>query len=216
MTLSDIIRWHCKNEGISFRKFAEKCGLTSGYITMLVKGENPKTHRPLQPTINTYIKIADAMGISVNELFRRMDDAPISVNSSSIEDSPVVRRIPIIGDTAAGAPIFANCEYDEFIEVPTDGRQFDAAVRVTGDSMEPQFSFGDLALIRYQDDVEDGQIAVVGLDDEVTLKRVFHLKNAIQLQSDNPRYPAMVITPAEYDTVHIIGLVVGIISFEIG
>ena len=216
MTLSDIIRQHCKREGISFRKFAEKSGLTSGYITMLLNGENPKTHRPIKPTIDTYIKIADAMGITVNELFKRMDDAPIEVNAPSASKPIMIpRRIPILGDTAAGAPIYADEQYDDFIEIPTDGREYDAAVRVQGDSMEPQFSIGDLALIRYQDDVEDGQIAVVGLDDEVTLKRVFHIKGALQLQSDNPRYPAIIAKYGDYYSVRIIGRVISAIRFGI-
>ena len=75
--------------------------------------------------------------------------------------------------------------------------------------MEPQFHIGDYALIRYQDDVDDGQIAVVCLDDEVTMKRIFHMKGAIQLQSDNPKYPTMFYTKNDYSNIHLVGLVVG-------
>lgn len=71
MTLSDIVREYCKEHGVSYRRFADMCGLTSGYITMLVKGENPNTGKPLRPTIDTYVKLADGMGITVSELFKR-------------------------------------------------------------------------------------------------------------------------------------------------
>lgn len=81
MTLSDIIKDYCREHGISFRKFADTCGLTSGYITMLISGKNPNTGKPLRPTIETYTKLADGMCITVNELFKIMDDAPIEFNS---------------------------------------------------------------------------------------------------------------------------------------
>lgn len=124
------------------------------------------------------------------------------------------KRIPIIGDTAAGQPIIANREYDEYIDVPIDGRKFDAAVRVTGDSMEPGYHIGDLALVRYMQDVMDGQIAVVILDDEVTLKRVYHDKDALILLSDNRKYGPIRVTKEEYSNPHIFGKVIGCIRWE--
>lgn len=124
------------------------------------------------------------------------------------------KRIPILGDTAAGQPIVANREYDEYIDVPMDGRHYDAALRVTGDSMEPGYRVGDLALVRYQDDVDDGQIAVVGLDDEVTLKRIYHMNNSVLLQSDNGKYPPMVFTAEDYANIHLVGKVVGVLHWE--
>ena len=212
MTLGMIIGAYCQRQGISYRKFAELSGLTSGYISMLVNGKNPNTGKPLRPTLDTYIKLADTMHISINELFKIMDDAPVILNS----DVPKLntKRIPIIGDTAAGQPIIANREYDEYIEVPIDGRRFDAAVRVTGDSMEPGYHIGDLALVRYQEDVEDGQIAVVCLDDEVTLKRIHHMTNGIILQSDNTKYKTQVVTTDYVNNIHLMGRVVGVIHWE--
>ena len=124
------------------------------------------------------------------------------------------KRIPVIGDTAAGQPIIANREYDEYIEVPIDGRKFDAAVRVTGDSMEPGYHIGDLALVRYQEDVEDGQIAVVCLDDEVTLKRIHHMTGGIILQSDNTKYKTQVVTTENVNCIHLMGRVVGVLHWE--
>ena len=124
------------------------------------------------------------------------------------------KRIPILGDTAAGEPIIANREYDEYIDVPIDGRRYDAAVRVTGDSMEPGYRIGDLALVRYQDDVEDGQIAVVCLDDEVTLKRVHHMRDGIMLVSDNPKYAPKIIMADDVPNIHLTGRAIGVIHWE--
>ena len=80
--------------------------------------------------------------------------------------------------------------------------------------MEPGYRIGDLALVRYQDDVEDGQIAVVCLDDEVTLKRVHHMENGIMLISDNPKYAPKIITADDVPNIHLTGRAVGVIRWE--
>lgn len=68
MTVGEVISKYCDTQGISFRQFAEKSGLTSGYVSMLVNNRNPKTGKPPVPKIKTYQQIADAMGITINEL----------------------------------------------------------------------------------------------------------------------------------------------------
>lgn len=79
MKLGDIIDNFCKSHGFSYRQFAEISGLTSGYITMLVQNKNPKTGKPLKPTLETYKKIVIAMNMGLDELFDIMDDAPIDL-----------------------------------------------------------------------------------------------------------------------------------------
>lgn len=157
-------------------------------------------------------KLAGALNVSPAYLMGWDDDSVILEGNSAYNIA--VKRIPILGDTAAGQPIVANREYDEYIDVPMDGRRFDAAVRVTGDSMEPGYRVGDLALVRYQDDVDDGQIAVVGLDDEVTMKRLYHANGSVLLQSDNGKYPPMVFTADDYSNIHLVGKVIGVLHWE--
>ena len=121
---------------------------------------------------------------------------------------PVVkRRIPIIGHVAAGVPIMAEREYEEY-EDDTYGLSRDYVLRVEGDSMEPRVLDGDVVYVRQQPDVDDGQIAVVGVDDSVTLKVVYHLPNGLQLVSLNPKYKPMIYTQANTDYLAIIGLAV--------
>lgn len=121
---------------------------------------------------------------------------------------PVVkRRIPIIGHVAAGVPIMAEREYEEY-EDDTYGISCDYVLRVEGDSMEPRVMNGDIVYVRQQPDVDDGQIAVVGVDDSVTLKVVYHLPNGLQLVSLNPKYKPMIYTQANTDYLAIIGLAV--------
>ena len=81
-------------------------------------------------------------------------------------------------------------------------------LRVEGDSMEPRVLDGDVVYVRQQPDVDDGQIAVVGVDDSVTLKVVYHLPNGLQLVSLNPKYKPMIYTQANTDYLAVIGLAV--------
>lgn len=180
-------------------EFADLLGTTKQNISRYESGA-------VSPKISTAAIIAGKLGISLSEL---------SGDATSIRKMhPVTRRIPILGDTAAGQPIVANREYDEYIDVPTDGRHFDAAVRVTGDSMVPNYRIGDLAIIHYQEDVRDGQIAVVCLDDEVTLKRVYHNPDGLVLISDNPKYPPMHISTDEISNIHLTGRAIGVLHWE--
>ena len=80
MTLGDAIRQYRLEHGMSQRQFAEKSKLSNGYIAMLERGVNPTTGKPLAPSIDKYGAIANAMGLSLNELFTAMEDSPIRVN----------------------------------------------------------------------------------------------------------------------------------------
>lgn len=80
MTIGEIILQHCEKRGCSLTSFANDCGLSKGYISMLVNGANPKTGKPLKPQIDSYYKLVDGLGMTLNDLFEIMDDAPISIN----------------------------------------------------------------------------------------------------------------------------------------
>ena len=85
----------------------------------------------------------------------------------------------------------------------------DFALTVRGDSMEPTYLTGDIVYLRQQDDVYDGQIAAVSIDGEVTLKHVYHAPDGLTLVSDNTAYPPRVVTLPDYDSIRILGLVIG-------
>ena len=81
---------------------------------------------------------------------------------------------------------------------------------VLSDSMSAtDFDAGDIVFIRRQDDVDDGEIAAVILDEAITLKRIFHIKNGLQLLSMNDKYPPMVFTFDTCETIRILGKAVG-------
>ena len=79
MTLGEYISIYMNSHGLSQRQFAVQCNLSNGYISILINGVSPKTGEPVKPTIDSYIKLADGMGIPLNQLLRSIDDAPVSL-----------------------------------------------------------------------------------------------------------------------------------------
>ncbi len=80
MSIGEIIKKYCREHGISYQQFASTCNVSKGYISMLVNGKNPKTGKPLRPTIETYQRLAEGMNMTLDELFEIMDDAPVRLN----------------------------------------------------------------------------------------------------------------------------------------
>ncbi len=124
------------------------------------------------------------------------------------------RRIPLLGPVAAGEPIEAQPEFDEYVSVAGENGKADAALRVEGDSMVPRYLDGDIVFVRLQPDVEDGEVAAVQIDDNVTLKHVYHIPGGVQLISDNISYKPMTFTAENADSIRIIGKAVGFQRWE--
>ena len=117
------------------------------------------------------------------------------------------KAVPIVGEIACGTPIAAEQNIEGYADV-ADGIRADYALKCKGDSMKPTFLDGDIVLIRQQEDVDDGQIAVVLIDGEATLKRVYHEKTGILLVADNPSFPPIRIEYPD-DSPRIQGFAVG-------
>jgi repressor LexA len=101
-------------------------------------------------------------------------------------------KVPLLGTVAAGQPIMALENMDGFIRFHRSllkkGRQY-FALRVRGDSMEEAgIMDGDTAVIEHQNTVQNGEIAVVMLDEAVTLKTFYRESTRIRLQPENSRY----------------------------
>ncbi len=120
------------------------------------------------------------------------------------------KRIPFLGEIAAGIPIFADEQHDLFVTTDEDAH-CDFALRVKGDSMTgANIQSGDIVFIRQQPDVLDGQIAAVSIEDEATLKRVYHARDGITLIAENPKYAPMTFREEDALNVRILGLAVAV------
>ncbi len=125
-----------------------------------------------------------------------------------------VRRIPIVGRIAAGAPILAEEHVEDWIaigdEIYPRGELF--ALRVSGDSMvKVGVNSGDLAVIRRQPCVENGEIGAVSVNGEVTLKRVLIQRDGVLLKAENDAVANIRIKGAPGSEIRVLGLYVGLI-----
>ena len=74
MDISEIVKNYRKSHGLSMDAFAKQCGVSKAYIGFIESGVNPKTGKPIVPTIETVKKMATGMRISLDEFVRMMDD----------------------------------------------------------------------------------------------------------------------------------------------
>jgi len=118
---------------------------------------------------------------------------------------PRTKRVPILGSIAAGEPILATEEYGEYVELSEDV-PVDFCLRVKGDSMiDARIQDGDLVFVRRQPTVENGQIAVVLIDDEATLKRFYRTPNGVILKPENSKYEPLFFTHQDFKQVQVLG-----------
>lgn len=81
MKLSNVINDYRKRMQISQREFARRCGLSNSYISFIENEYNPRTGRPIVPTLEQYQKIAFGMSLSVQQLFELLDeDSPVDMS----------------------------------------------------------------------------------------------------------------------------------------
>ncbi|AME03348.1 LexA family protein [Selenomonas sp. oral taxon 136] len=115
------------------------------------------------------------------------------------------KKVPLLGTIAAGVPIYADENFDGYREC-TEDIDADFCLKIQGDSMiGARINDGDIIFIRKQEDVDNGEIAAVLIEDEATLKRVYKEKDSLILQAENPKYAPIVYTAESYVECRILG-----------
>ena len=116
--------------------------------------------------------------------------------------------LPLVGQVAAGAPVLAEENIEEYLDVPDmiGGEEGDYVLRVRGDSMKDAGILeDDFVVIRPSDDADDGEIVVALIGEEATVKRYFREADHIRLQPENEAMEPILTTEAK-----LLGRVVGV------
>lgn len=157
------------------------------------------------PDTQTLSQIAINLDVSVDYLLGKVTQSQTESN----------RMIPLLGSVPAGVPIEAIEDVEEYIDIyprfVKHGELF--ALRVQGDSMEPDLRNGDIVIVEKQEFVENGDVAVVRVNGEdVTLKRVKLTNKGLMLIPSNPAYDPVFFDSDQVATlpVTIIGKVIEI------
>ena len=134
------------------------------------------------------------------ELLDRAADAVKSVVKSP--------GLPLVGHVAAGQPILAEENIEEYVPVPAlaGGEEGEYVLRVRGESMKNAGILeGDFVVVRPQETASDGEIVVALVGEEATVKRFFRENDHVRLQPENET-----MEPIRSREVRVLGRVVGV------
>jgi repressor LexA len=144
------------------------------------------------------------------ELLDRVKGDVGSAVGSAVENVVGALRpgLPLVGQVAAGAPILAEENIEDYVQVPpiAGGDEGEYVLRVRGDSMKDAgILAGDYVVVRPQQTATDGEIVVALVGEEATVKRFFREDDHVRLQPENTS-----MEPIRSRDVRLIGRVVGV------
>lgn len=198
MFIGNNIRRARELKGLTQDELAKRMGYKSrSTIARIENGDNDVSQSKLK-------KFAEILDVSIDFL---LDDGKDKASVSR----PKGVRIPVLGNVAAGIPITAVTDVEDWEEIPeklaSSGTYF--ALRIKGQSMEPRIKNGDVVIVRQQEDVDTGDVAIVLVNgDEATVKEVKKLDTGIMLIGWN----TAVYSPRFYSAKDIKSLPVRIIG----
>jgi repressor LexA len=153
-----------------------------------------------KPSYAVIAKIANIYNVSVNDMMEK--DLTIQIPT-----------VPILGTVRGGEPIYAQQQIQGYEPVEpqetTNGEYF--YLEVVGDSMkDDRILPGDILYVRKQNTLNNGEIGIVLVDDEATVKRVYFKNNTLILQPSNDNYQPLVFDEQQLQQhqVQILGKVI--------
>lgn len=180
-------------------ELARRSGITQSSISDYINGK----YEPKQDKVD---RIAAALDISPSFLVGKTgDESPLDYNRYGL--LPVTKRkIPVLGNVHCGDPVYAE---EDFLDVVDSDIKADFALRAQGNSMiDAGIDPGDLIFVRKQSTVENGDLAVVLIEDEAAVKRVYINDRILTLNPANPAYNPITITESDQKDVKILGKVI--------
>lgn len=193
--ISNNIKKLIKERGWTQMKLSEKSGISKSTLSDYINCKtliNPGNVEKLAETFNIPKFFIDpSFNITIDGVVYPYESVENNIYVNSIV------KLPIVGKISCGNGSIAFEEIDGYEATPKEwlngGEYF--YLRAKGDSMvNARIQEGDLLLIRKQEEVENGEIAAILIDDEAVLKRVYINNGTLILQSENPKYQPIVIT----------------------
>lgn len=186
------------SKDLSQDDLAKTLGLAKSSISMYEKGKR-------KPSFEVLESLADFFNVDMDYLLGKTDKTtfiPLSHGAS-------LKKVPMLGYAAAGKPL-ENLNQAVFYVDIENKYDVDFCITVSGDSMIGANIFdGDIIFIKKTSEVANGRIACVQIDREkVCLKRFYKNGDMVTLVSENPRYPPMVFTKDNCESLQILGLAV--------
>lgn len=162
------------------------------------------------PRIDRIEKLANYFGVAKSDIIEEKESSNL-VNIVSQGNN--IYRIPVFETVSAGFGAYASNEIIDYIPVLISDPyevQSTIAIKVKGDSMYPKIEDGDIIIVRKQNSVDNGDIAVLLLDKEEGLvKKIMYNKDWMELISINPEYKTRRFEGEDMLRLQIVGKVIG-------
>jgi repressor LexA len=183
------------------RKYADKTGYPP---TVREIGKAVGLHS--SSTVHAHLANLEKIG-----LLRRDPSKPRAIELLYEKAKRTIRPesgLPLIGQVAAGAPILAEENIEEYLEIPDviGGEDGDYILQVRGESMKNAGILeGDYVVVRPAEDANDGEIVVALIGEEATVKRIYRETDHVRLQPENEEMEPILSAEAR-----VLGRVVGV------
>lgn len=199
-----------KQLGLSLEEVGRRVGVGKSTVKKWESGyiENMKRDKIALLAEVLQVSPLDILGIDTDSEYEYV---------SNIIPVPRTRRVPLLGTIACGNPIEAIESPDQYVAMPEE-IYADFALTCKGDSMiNARILDGDVVYIQRQDDVDNGEIAAVIIDNEATLKRIYkdEAHEQLTLMPENPAFQPLVYRGEELNNIRILGKAVAFYSQNI-
>ena len=190
MKLSELIRVYKEKTGFSDSEIARRCGVSRSTVMRWSNGDIQRV------SSEAMSKLSELFGYNIEPQLKGMD---------------ISMRLPVLGYVKAGYDLFCEENWLGEEEVSlADRKKGDYYLKVTGDSMIGcGIMDGSLVLVQKTSSISNGDIAVVLIGEEVTVKKVYIKNGLLILEAANPNTPGRIFTQQEVTSlpVQIIGKV---------
>lgn len=199
MYLAKNLKYLRLKNGLSQDYIADKLGYKS--YTTIQKWEMGTS----EPSISILKQLSKLYNIDMDSMYTK------DLEFGSDEEKRKFNSIPLIGTIAAGIPVLAEENIEDYFNIDTKVKA-DFALKIKGDSMIGAGIFqDDIVFIRQTCELENGSIGAILIEDEATLKKFYKEDETIILQSENDNYKPMIYTNGN---IKILGKLVAVLNIR--
>ena len=217
MRLIDLlIKWNGGRLEAAQKRFGGKLAITSAAMSLYVSGKRT-------PTDDVKRKMAKEFKLPLEELDKVFEKTKTARLPAKASHSGMVKEsgsdatahfqastphlIPVLGTVSSEFFRFSfDAVADEYIDAPHPSGRESFALHINSSHLSPQISAGDYLIVVKTGFVEDGQMAVIKMGEEYTLKRVYYRNGHMDLRSGKIKSGAFTVSDEE---ASIIGRVTG-------
>lgn len=203
--MADNLSYYMKKKKVDRNQLCEDLGFKYSTVSEWLSAKK-------YPRIDSIEKMANYFGIAKSQLIEKNEPS----NISAIIPSDNIYKIPVFESVSAGLGAYADSNVIDYIPMIIDNRYSVPdmiGIKVKGDSMYPKIEDGDIIVVKKQESVDSGDVAVLLLDDNDGLvKKVVYGDDWIELHSFNPEYQTRRFDGPDVQRLRVVGKVLKVVK----